>query len=130
MTGSADTSSATPVAGVTVAFKLAADLGSCGTCGLHTAVTNAAGTYSLTLPPGMYEALCAKTGQSCEVMTNPPVATAKVTVDMNGSLNFLVAGSTAIAAADAAHGSAGGRRRQRRKRPHVLRERPPSPTRT
>ena len=42
----------------------------------------------------MYEALCAKTGQSCEVMTNPPVATAKVTVDMNGSLNFLVAGST------------------------------------
>jgi hypothetical protein len=36
VTGSADTSSAAPVAGVTVAFKLAADLGSCGTCGLHT----------------------------------------------------------------------------------------------
>ena len=94
VTGSADTSSATPVAGVTVAFKLAADLGSCGTCGLHTAVTDAAGTYSLTLPAGVYEALCAKTGQTCEVMTNPPAATAKVTVDRNGSLNFLVAGPT------------------------------------
>ncbi len=94
VTGSADTSSAAPVAGVTVAFKLAADLGSCGTCGLHTAVTDAAGTYSLTLPAGLYEALCAKTGQTCEVMTNPPAATAKVTVDGNGSLNFLVAGPT------------------------------------
>jgi hypothetical protein len=94
VTGSADTSSAAPVAGVTVAFKLAADLGSCGTCGLHTAVTDAAGTYSLTLPAGLYEALCAKTGQTCQVMTNPPAATAKVTVDRNGSLNFLVAGAT------------------------------------
>jgi len=92
VTGSADTSSAAPVAGVTVAFKLAADLGSCGTCGLHTAVTNAAGTYSLTLPAGSYEALCAKTGQTCEVMTNPPTAIAKVTVDKSGSLNFLVIG--------------------------------------
>ena len=35
MTGGADTGSAAPVAGVTVAFKLAADLGPCGTCGLH-----------------------------------------------------------------------------------------------
>jgi hypothetical protein len=94
VTGSAETSSATPVAGVTVAFKLAADLGSCETCGLHTAVTNAAGIYSLTLPAGVYEALCAKTGQTCEVMTNPPVATAKVTVYSNGSLNFLVTGLT------------------------------------
>ena len=94
MTGSADTSSATPVAGVTVAFKLAADLESCETCGLHTAVTNAAGTYSLTLPAGLYEALCAKTGQTCEVMTNPPAATATVTVDQNDSLNFLVAEPT------------------------------------
>ena len=94
VTGSADTGSAAPVAGVTVAFKLAADLGSCGTCGLYTAVTNAAGTYSLTIPAGLYEALCAKTGQTCEVMTNPPAATAKVTVDRNGSLNFLVAGPT------------------------------------
>ena len=51
MTGSAETSSATPVAGVAVAFKLAADLGSCGTCGLHSAVTDAAGTYSLPCPP-------------------------------------------------------------------------------
>ena len=92
VTGSAETSSATPVAGVAVGFKLAADLGSCGTCGLHTAVTNAAGTYSLTLPAGLYEVLCAKTGQTCEVMTNPPAATAKVTVDKNGSLNFLVTG--------------------------------------
>ena len=92
VTGSADTSSATPVAGVVVGFKLAADLGSCGTCGLHTAVTNAAGIYSLTLPAGLYEALCAKTGQTCEVMTNPPSATAKVTVDKSGSLNFLVTG--------------------------------------
>jgi hypothetical protein len=79
VTGSAETSAATPVAGVTVAFKLAADLGSCETCGLHAVVTNAAGTYSLTLPAGVYEALCAKTGQTCEVMTNPPEATAKVT---------------------------------------------------
>ncbi len=94
VTGSAATGSATPVAGVTVAFKLAADLGSCGTCGLHTAVTDTNGTYSLTLPAGLYEALCAKTGQTCEVMTNPPAATAKVTVDRNGSLNFLVAGPT------------------------------------
>ena len=94
MTGSAATSSAAPVAGVTIAFKLAADLGSCGTCGLHSAVTDAAGTYSLTLPAGLYEALCAKTGQTCEVMTNPPEATAKVTIDGNGSLNFLVAGPT------------------------------------
>jgi hypothetical protein len=94
VTGSADTSSATPVAGVTVAFKLAADLGSCETCGLHTAVTDAAGTYSLTLPAGVYDALCAKTGQTCQVMTNPPVATAKVTVYGNGSLNFLVTGLT------------------------------------
>jgi hypothetical protein len=94
VTGSADTGSAAPVAGVTVAFKLAADLGSCGTCGLYTSVTDAAGTYSLTLPTGMYDALCAKTGQTCEVMTNPPAATAQVTVDSNGSLNFLVAGST------------------------------------
>ena len=94
MTGSAATSSAAPVAGVTVAFKLAADLGSCGTCGLHSAVTKAAGIYSLTLPAGTYEALCAKTGQTCEVMTNPPEATAKVTLDGNGSLNFLVAGPT------------------------------------
>jgi hypothetical protein len=94
ITGSADTSSAIPVAGVTVAFKAAADLGSCGTCGLHTAVTNAAGTYSIILPTGIYEALCAKTGQTCEVMTNPPVATARVTVDRNGSLNFLVPGPT------------------------------------
>ena len=94
VTGSAATGSAAPVAGVTVAFKLAADLGSCGTCGLHTAVTDANGTYSLTLPAGLYEALCAKTGQTCEVMTNPPAATAKVTVDGNGSLNFLVAGPT------------------------------------
>ena len=94
ITGSADTSSAIPVAGVTVAFKAAADLGSCGTCGLHTAVTNAAGTYSIILPTGVYEALCAKTGQTCEVMTNPPAATAEVTVDRNGSLNFLVPGPT------------------------------------
>jgi hypothetical protein len=94
VTGSAETSSATPVAGVTVAFKLAADLGSCETCGLHAVVTNAAGTYSLTLPAGVYEALCAKTGQTCQVMTNPPVATAKVTVYRNGSLNFLVTGLT------------------------------------
>jgi hypothetical protein len=94
VTGSAETSSAVPVAGVTVAFKLAADLASCGTCGLHAAVTDAAGTYSLTLPAGVYEALCAKTGQTCEVMTNPPVATARVTVDSNGSLNFLVTGLT------------------------------------
>jgi hypothetical protein len=94
VTGSAATSSAAPVAGVTIAFKLAADLGSCGTCGLHTAVTDANGTYSLTLPAGLYEALCAKTGQTCEVMTNPPAAAAKVTVDRNGSLNFLVAGPT------------------------------------
>jgi hypothetical protein len=78
------------VAGVTVAFKPAAGLGSCGTCSLHTAVTNAAGSYSLTLPVGSYEALCAKTGQTCEVMTNPPEASIKVTVDENGSLNFLV----------------------------------------
>jgi hypothetical protein len=90
VTGSADTSSATPVAGVTVAFKPAAGLGSCGTCGLHTAVTNAAGSYSLALPVGIYDALCAKTGQTCEVMTNPPEARTKVTVDENGSLNFLV----------------------------------------
>jgi hypothetical protein len=94
VTGSAATGSAAPVAGVTVAFKLAADLGPCGTCGLHTAVTDAAGTYSLTLPAGLYEALCAKTGQTCQVMTNPPAATAKVTVDRNGSLNFLVTGPT------------------------------------
>ena len=94
VTGTADTSSGTPVAGVTVAFKLAADLRSCETCGLYTAVTNAAGTYSLTLPTGAYEALCAKTGQTCEVMTNPPEATANVTVDSNGRLNFLVAGPT------------------------------------
>jgi hypothetical protein len=94
VTGSAGTSSATPVAGVTVAFKLAADLGSCETCGLHTAVTSAAGTYSLTLPTGVYEALCAKTGQTCEVMTNPATASARVTVDKNGSLNFLVTGTT------------------------------------
>jgi len=94
VTGSADTSLAAPVAGVTVAFKLAADLGSCGTCGLHTAVTDAAGTYSLTLPAGLYEALCAKTGQTCEVMTTPPEASAKVTVNRNGSLNFLVTGPT------------------------------------
>ena len=97
MTGNADTSSATPVAGVAVAFKLAADLGSCGTCGLHSAVTDAAGTYSLTLPAGVYDALCAKTGQTCEVMTNPPVATAKVTVDRNGSLNFLVSRTHPVA---------------------------------
>ena len=94
ITGSADTSSAIPVAGVTVGFKAAADLGSCGTCGLHTTITNAAGTYSIILPTGIYEALCAKTGQTCQVMTNPPVATAQVTVDKNGSLNFLVAGPT------------------------------------
>jgi hypothetical protein len=94
ITGSADTSSAIPVAGVTVAFKASADLGTCATCGLHTAVTDAAGTYSLTLPTGVYEALCAMTGQTCEVNTNPPVATARVTVDSNGSLNFLVAGPT------------------------------------
>jgi len=94
VTGSAETSSATPVAGVAVAFKLAADLGSCGTCGLHSAVTDTAGTYSLTLPAGVYDALCAKTGQTCQVMMNPPVATAKVTVNRNGSLNFLVSGLT------------------------------------
>jgi hypothetical protein len=94
ITGSADTSSAIPVAGVTVAFKAATDFGSCATCGLHTAFTNAAGTYSIILPTGVYEALCAKTVQTCEVMTNPPVATARVTVDRNGSLNFLVAGTT------------------------------------
>ena len=94
ITGSADASSAIPVAGVTVAFKAAADLGSCGTCGLHTAVTDTAGTYSIVLPTGVYEALCAKAGQTCEVNTNPPVATARVTVDRNGSLNFLVAGPT------------------------------------
>jgi len=82
------------VAGVAVAFKLAADLGSCGTCGLHSAVTDTAGTYSLTLPAGVYDALCAKTGQTCQVMMNPPVATAKVTVNRNGSLNFLVSGLT------------------------------------
>jgi hypothetical protein len=94
VTGSADTSSAVPVAGVTVAFKADADLGSCTTCGLHTAVTNAAGSYSITLPVGIYEALCAKTGQTCEVNANPPLATARVTVESNGVLNFLVAGPT------------------------------------
>lgn len=92
ITGSADTSSATPVAGVTVGFKADADLGSCAACGLHTAVTNAAGSYSIILPAGIYEALCAKTGQTCEVNTNPPAATARVTVESSGSLNFLVAG--------------------------------------
>jgi hypothetical protein len=94
ITGSAATSDATPVAGVTVAFKAYADLGSCGTCGLHTALTDADGTYSITLPAGIYEALCAKAGQTCEVNTNPPAATARVDVDTNGSLDFLVAGST------------------------------------
>jgi len=96
ITGIADTSSAAPVAGVTVAFKAEADLGSCETCGLHTAVTNSAGAYAITLPVGIYEALCAKTGQTCEVSTDPPAATARVTVDRNGSLNFLVAGSTPV----------------------------------
>jgi hypothetical protein len=92
VTGNAETSSAAPVAGVTVAFKLAADLASCGTCGLHTAITNAAGTYSVTLPTGTYEALCAKSGQTCEVMTNPPATAAKVAVESAGRLNFLVTG--------------------------------------
>lgn len=94
ITGSADTSSAVPVAGVVVGFKAEADLGSCAACGLHTAVTNAGGTYSITLPAGIYEALCAKRGQTCEVNTNPPVAAARVTVYSNVSLNFLVAGPT------------------------------------
>src|SRR5215472_12620628 len=53
ITGSAGTSSAVPVAGVVVGFKAEADLGSCAACGLHTAVTNAAGTYSITLPAGI-----------------------------------------------------------------------------
>lgn len=94
ITGSAVDSSAAPVAGVTIGFKAYADLGSCGACGLHTALTGADGTYSITLPVGIYEALCAETGQTCEVDTNPPVATARVTVDSNGTLDFLVAGST------------------------------------
>lgn len=92
VTGSAETSSAAPVAGVTVAFKAEADLGSCATCGLHTAVTTAAGRYSITLPAGIYEAVCVMPGQTCEVNANPPLARARVTVYANGSLNFLVAG--------------------------------------
>ena len=128
MTGSAETSSATPVAGVAVAFKLAADLGSCGTCGLHSAVTDTAGTYSLTLPAGVYDALCAKTGQTCQVMMNPPVATAKVTVLQEWQPQLpgqrAHAASAAAAAGSAAHGAAAGRRRHHRKRPHVLREWP------
>jgi hypothetical protein len=98
VTGSADTSSAAPVAGVEVAFKLTADLNSCETCGLYTALTSAAGTYSLTLPTGLYEALCAKTGQTCQVLLSPPTATAQVNVIRNGSLNFLVTAPAVVPA--------------------------------
>jgi hypothetical protein len=93
VTGSVETSAQTPVAGVTVGFKLDADADSCSTCGLYTAETNASGAYSITLPVGEYTAACAYTGYTCELMTNPPEVAAQVGLEVNSTLDFLVSGA-------------------------------------
>jgi len=80
MTGRALDDRNNAVSGVTVGLKLTTATSGCSSCGLYTATTGPDGTYTLTVPDGVYVGGCVAGSLTCRFAAAPSDDTVKVTI--------------------------------------------------